>query len=129
MEKLKFDQQITFIYVNDLQISSAFYEGVMGFPLVLDQGSCRIVCTSKGGYLGYCLKEITSPKKQDIILTFVTAEVDKWYTHLKKNNLQIIDAPKNNLKYDIYQFFLKDPDDYLIEIQQFHTPKWEESRN
>jgi len=122
-----FDQQITFIYVRDLKISSAFYEGVMGFPLVLDQGSCRIVLTSKGGYLGYCLKEKTSPNKQDIILTFVTAEVDEWYTHLINNNIQITEPPIYNTKYDIYHFFLKDPDGYSVEIQQFKTPEWEEA--
>ncbi len=63
LKEFRFDQQITFIYIRDLKIASAFYEGVMGFPLVLDQGSCRIVLTSKGGYLGYCLKEKTSLNK------------------------------------------------------------------
>ena len=32
-----------------------------GISLVLAQGSCRIVRTSKGGYVGYRLKEISAP--------------------------------------------------------------------
>ncbi len=126
MKDFHFDQQITFISVRDLEISSEFYEGVMGFPLVLDQGNCRIVRTCKGGYLGYCLKENPLPNKQEVILTFITSEVDEWYTHLMNKDLQIDHEPKINPKYDIYHFFLKDPDGYLVEIQQFKTREWEE---
>jgi len=72
------------------------------------------------------MKEKTSPNKQDMILTFVTAEVDEWYTHLINNNIQIIEPPRYNPKFDIYHFFLKDPDGYSVEIQQFKTLEWEE---
>ena len=54
--------------------------------------------------------------------------MDDCYTHLTNNNLQIAEPPKNNPEYDIYYFFLKDPDGYSVEIQQFYGPEWEEGR-
>lgn len=42
MAALPVDAQITFLPVADLQRSAAFYEGALGLPLVVDQGTCRI---------------------------------------------------------------------------------------
>jgi len=125
---LCFDHQIVFIYVRDLKNSSAFYEGIMGFPLVLDQGSCRIIQTAEGGYLGYCSQGEKSPGEKNLILTLVTTQVDDWYAYLQEKGVKIFDPPKINPKYDIYHFFLKDPDGYLVEIQQFLNPAWENGR-
>jgi hypothetical protein len=50
---LFFDPQIYFIYVQNLIISLAFYEGMMGFQMVFVQGGCGIVQTAMGKYLGY----------------------------------------------------------------------------
>ena len=127
MNDLCFDHQIVFIYVRDLKNSSAFYEGIMGFPLVLDQGSCRIIQTAEGGYLGYCGHQgERSLGEKNLVLTLVTTQVDDWYAYLQDKEVKIIDPPKINPKYDIYHFFLKDPDGYLVEIQQFLNPAWED---
>jgi len=50
MIEKRFDQQITFIYVQDLAISQSFYENLLGLDLILDQGACRIVKTSGDAY-------------------------------------------------------------------------------
>ena len=42
MNSLPIDSQITFVYSRDLARSSRFYEEVLGFPLAVDQGGCRI---------------------------------------------------------------------------------------
>jgi len=36
------DQQITFLYTRDLATTARFYEQVLGLPLAVDQGDCRI---------------------------------------------------------------------------------------
>ena len=118
------EQQVTFIYVTDLSISKTFYEEIMGFQLLLDQGNCRIVHTG-GGYLGYCVKEGNPPSPGGIILTLVTSHVDDWYEYLLGRQVRIQEMPKTNPKYAIYHFFLKDPDDYVLEIQQFLDPTWQ----
>jgi len=50
-----FDQFVTFLYTRDLERSAAFYGELLGLPLVLDQGGCRIFRVARDGFLGvYC---------------------------------------------------------------------------
>ena len=42
MQTPTIDQQVTFLYCQDLAKTAQFYEEVLGLTLVLDQGSCRI---------------------------------------------------------------------------------------
>ncbi|MFW5708670.1 MAG: VOC family protein [Chloroflexota bacterium] len=121
----KIDQQITFIYVTDLQASANFYEKIMGFKLWLDQGSCRIYSVSNDGLIGIC--QIGEGAKgsfatngyQNLILTLVSAEVEAWYDFLTSQGLECEHPPQTNEKYNIYHFFVHDPDGYIIEIQRF----------
>ena len=39
---LSFDQQVTFLYVKDLERSERFYGEILGLELVLNQGLARI---------------------------------------------------------------------------------------
>ena len=121
-----FDGQIIFIYVDDLDVSREFYEELMGFPLVLDQGKCRIVqiTKSRGGYLGYCEADGRSKESRGVILTFVTTDVDTWYQDLERMDLDLLGEPKVNQTFGIYHFFIKDPDGYLLEIQSFLDADW-----
>ena len=122
-----FDQQITFIYVTDLEESRKFYEDVFQFQLVLDQGSCRIVSTIRGGggYLGYCERKDRVVDSRGIILTLVTTKIDNWFVYLQSRGVEIPEPPKINPDYDIYHFFLHDPDGYTLEIQHFLGSVWE----
>jgi len=119
------NQQITFIYTNNLQSSAEFYENVMGFTLWLDQGSCRIYKVTDVSMLGVCQVSESSKGKviageqQNVILTLVTDEVDTWYKHLKTHGVDFEKPPETNLTYNIYHCFLRDPSGYLIEIQRF----------
>ena len=126
MESLDFDQMITFIYVSDLSESMKFYEKIMGFPLRLDQGTCRIVETSKegGGLLGYCAGTDNPKPASNLIITLVSSSVDEWYEYLIDCGVKIPEPPKINHKYKIYHFFFADPDGYKIEIQEFRDPAW-----
>jgi catechol 2,3-dioxygenase-like lactoylglutathione lyase family enzyme len=126
VEKESFEDQIIFIYVDDLDVSREFYEEMMGFPLVLDQGKCRIVRIAKGGggYLGYCEADGRSKESQGVILTFVTPDVDGWYQYLTSKDVVLLGKPKMNQKFGIYHFFYKDPDGHLLEIQNFLAADW-----
>ena len=118
------DQQVTFLYTRDLTLTAKFYEQTMGLPLVLDQGNCRIYRVGAGGYLGFCQREEAQIQPKGIILTIVTQEVDRWRQYLQLQGIVFEKPPAFNPDYNIYHCFLRDPNGYLIEIQQFLDPAW-----
>lgn len=124
MSHLPVEQQVTFLYTRDLLKSAAFYEDIMGLRLVLDQGSCRIYQVSDDGFLGFCQRESAPLEPQGVIFTFVTSAVDAWYDHLVEKGVEFEKPPATNPAYNIYHCFLRDPNGYLLEFQQFLDPRW-----
>ena len=120
----KVDQQVTFLYCNDLKETAHFYEEIIGFKQVLDQGGCRIYRICDNGFLGFCYREGTKPGKDGIVYTIVTDEVDMWYAYLKDRGVDLDKAPEENPVYKIYHFFFRDPNGYLLEVQKFMNPIW-----
>ncbi|BAY32408.1 glyoxalase/bleomycin resistance protein/dioxygenase [Nostoc carneum NIES-2107] len=121
------DQQITFLYTQDLAASASFYEDKLGFHLWLDQGTCRIYTVTGSGYLGLCqesgiFRTEINEKQSSVIFTLVTQQVDEWYEYLQQQGVEFEQPPTFNEKYKIYHFFLRDPNGYLIEIQRFESP-------
>jgi catechol 2,3-dioxygenase-like lactoylglutathione lyase family enzyme len=52
----------------------------------------------------------------------VSNDVDGWYRRLLEQGVTIKHPPRLNEKYQIYHFYLEDPDGYTIEIQRFEDP-------
>lgn len=123
-----FDQQVTFLYTEDLKRGATFYEESMGLELVLDQGGCRIYRVSKDGFLGICqCRQGRSVMAEGVVFTFVTDDVDGWCERLRKRGVQFEKEPAFNPEYNIYHCFLRDLDGHLLEIQRFEDPKWPRS--
>ncbi len=122
MPELTITQQITFLHTQNLAKTHHFYTGILGLKMVRDQSTCRIYKTADNAYLGFCEHiEPINPGRR-IILTLVTDDVDGWYETLKARGARITSEPKANAHYQIYHFFLIDPDGYWIEIQRFDHP-------
>jgi catechol 2,3-dioxygenase-like lactoylglutathione lyase family enzyme len=124
-----FDQQVTFLYTADLAVSAAFYGQILGLPLVLDQsldqGGCQIFQVSGDGFIGLCqCAEGQSIAPDGIIVTLVTDDVDGWYERLIARGVALEAPPATKEAFNIYHFFLRDPDGYLIEVQRFLDPAW-----
>jgi catechol 2,3-dioxygenase-like lactoylglutathione lyase family enzyme len=123
MRRPAIEQQITFLYTRDLEKAAHFWEEVMGLPLKLDQGSCRIYQVGRDAYIGFCQRagaaQRTSPEARHVILTLVTPEVDEWAHYLSEQGVVFEKPPAVNPEYNIYHCFLRDPDGNLIEIQRF----------
>lgn len=124
MSRPKIDQQVTFLYTRDLAKTAVFYEELLELPLVLDQGSCRIYRVSADGFLGFCQREEAPEKPVGVIFTLVTAGVDVWHRFLSDKGVEFEKPPALNPGYNIYHCFLRDPNGYLLEIQQFLDPAW-----
>jgi catechol 2,3-dioxygenase-like lactoylglutathione lyase family enzyme len=122
-------QQITFLYTLDLGVTGHFYEEVVGLQLKADQGACRIYHLSGDGYIGFCQRDDVpsaeeNRQRRNVIFTIVTDEVNAWYEYLQANGAEIEKAPVTNSRYNIYHFFITDPNGYLIEFQRFLDPDW-----
>lgn len=116
-----FDQQITFLNTRNLARTADFYERVMGLALVRDQGDCRIYRASNKAFIGFC-ERTSAPEPHGVILTFVTHAVDEWYSRLTAQGVAFDKPPTHNPRYRIYHCFLRDPNGYVLEIQQFDEP-------
>ncbi len=119
-----FDQQVTFLATRDLEATAHFYETVLGLPLALDQGSCRIYRVSADGFIGFCQRETAPDPPKGIIVTLVSQDVDGWYRRLRERGITFEKPPAHNPTYRIYHCFLRDPNGYLLEIQTFLDPAW-----
>ncbi len=126
MNTTLFTEQITFLYTTDLAETSHFYETILRLPLALDQGSCRIYRINTDAYLGFC--ERTGARPEGVIITFVTEDVDSWAIHLRASDVTIEKGPAYNPTYGIYHCFFRDPNGYLLEIQRFEDPAWDQSQ-
>jgi predicted enzyme related to lactoylglutathione lyase len=125
--KKVFDAAMTFCYTRDLVRLAAFYEGVMGLPLALDQGGCRIYRVAGSGYFGFCERP-NLPPAEGVLLTFVTDDVDGWYERLSAAGVPFDKTPASNPEYGIYHCFCRDPDGNRLEIQRFDDPDWDQAR-
>ncbi len=118
------DAQIVFFPTDNLDRTTAFYQEMLGLPLVLDQGVCRIFRATAGAFIGFCQKA-AAPTDPEAIITLVTQDVDGWVNALREKGVEVERGPVFNAKFDIYHAFLRDPNGYLVEIQRFDDPRWD----
>lgn len=124
MSLAPFHQQVVFLRTEDLDTASWFYGQGLGLPLVLDQGVCRIFQVSADGYLGVCSHRGAPRDADSVTLTLVTDDVDGWADVLRARGLELEGDPATDSRFNIRHVFLRDPDGYLVEIQQFLDPAW-----
>ena len=133
---LSFEQQVTFLYVKDIEKSTRFYEHTLELEVVLSQGVAKIYRVGPGdAFLGICLSSAVQqaplPDRAPlgVIFTFVTQDVDGSYEQLKAKGVVFEKVPQVNEQYRIYNCFFRDPDGYLLEIQRFLLPDWPKPRH
>lgn len=128
MSQLAFTDQITFLYVPQLDRATRFYGELLGLPLALDQGTCRIYRAAAHSYIGLCERHgVDDSPKQGIIVTFVSPDVDAWHAHLSAHGVHVEQPPQLNTTYGIYHCFVRDPAGYLVEIQRFLAAEWDQA--
>lgn len=120
---------ITFLYTRDLAAADEFYGGLLGLPLTVDQGSCRIYRVGPGAYIGVCERDDAPHGPEDpctshVIVTLVTDQVDALFEELLRAGVAVDQRPKPNEGYGIYHAFVRDPSGYRVEIQRFLDPDW-----
>jgi len=114
--------QVTFLPTDDHQKSIDFYEGVLGLTLVRDQGLCRIYKTGPASYVGFCERGYTIPTEFRVVVTPLIDDVDGVYERVQAAGIVTENSPGLSEHFDVYRFFLRDPNGYLVEIQRFNEP-------
>jgi len=119
-------QHTTFLYTRDLAATAHFYEDVIDLQMVLDQGDCRIYRVGQDAFLGFCERDDVPVHPTGVILTIISKEVDRWHGYLTERGVTFEKEPALNPAYDIYHCLFRDPNGYLIEIQRFEDPAWDD---
>lgn len=117
------DYSITFFYYPDIHAVTAFYEDVLGFELVLDQGLARIYRIAPNSYFGIVdgnRGHLRHQEKSAVLLTIVAQDVEGWHARMKAAGVaNLSEMLRGNY---CEHFFFEDPAGYAIEIQRFHNP-------
>jgi predicted enzyme related to lactoylglutathione lyase len=122
--------QITFFYYRDLSPIAKFYEEIMGFELVEDQGFAKIYRVNGHAFMGIVDEREGFHRAQEnnsVLLTLVVDDVMDWYTHLKAKGVDVPKEPAISDRVKVHYFFFKDPGGYVIEIQKFLKPELSET--
>jgi len=112
---------IPWLYYRDLTRAIRFYEDVMGFEMVVDQGWSKIYRIREGAYIGLVDGEKGYHKASDtkpVIVCLNVRDADAWYEMLKGKGVEIEEKPQESERLKIKVFMFKDPEGYVIEIQE-----------
>jgi lactoylglutathione lyase len=114
---------ITFLYYEDLEGAVRFYEDVMGFEKIVDQGWAKIYRVAGEAHVGLVDGSRgyhrPSPSKP-VMITVVVDNVDAWYRYLRVMGVETLTEPRDHEELGVRAFLLEDPEGYVIEIQKFY---------
>jgi hypothetical protein len=106
---------VVFFNTQMLENLTEFYTQRIGAELWMDQTDCRIF--RHGQFLfGFCQRE---ESESCGILTFVYPDRNGVERMYEKFQDEALDAPRDNPRYPIYNFFARDPEGRMIEFQMF----------
>ena len=114
--------QITFLPTADLTTTDAFYQGLLGLPLVRDQGVCRIYATAPAAYLGFCDRGYAVPDEHRVVLTLLVEDVRASFERVRAAGALVVSEPAHSRQYAAITAFVRDPSGYLVELQRFDEP-------
>ena len=117
------DYAITFFYYPDIMQVAPFYENVLGFELVLDQGMARIYRIAGRCYFGIVdgnRGHLKHQPKSAALVTVVAQDVEGWHARVKSHGVANLSEILHGTYCD--HFFFEDPAGYAIEIQRFRNP-------
>lgn len=109
---------ILFLKTKDLSPLKEFYTSRLDCEIWQDQGDCIIF--RHGNFLfGFCERSEVEDKAMLTFFYESKEEVDRMFSRLEEI---AVSKPVNNEKYNIYQFFARDPEGRTIECQYFNAP-------
>ena len=116
---------ITFFYYRDLPRAMRFYEDILGLPLAIDQGWCKIYRIAPGAHVGLVdenkgMNKWTADKPVQLCIR--VPDVDAWYAYATAQKPDNLSELFVNDGIGIRAFVFNDPEGYQIEIQSATRP-------
>ena len=112
---------ITWLYYRDLPGAMRFYEEVMGFQLEVDQGWSKIYRIREGAYVGLVDESKgyhRASSQKPVILCLNVLDADAWHRRIRGKGVEVEDQPRESERLGIKVFMLRDPEGYVVEIQE-----------
>ena len=106
---------LVFFGTANLDATVGFYTKRLGMKVWLEQEGCTLL--EHGNFLlGFCKRK--EPQVEGVITLFYEKKesVDEMYSQLKDISTS---SPITNKRYNIYQFYAKDPEGRTLEFQTF----------
>ena len=121
-ESLGIMANIIWLYYRDIPEAQAFYEDNFGSKLLVDQGFAKVYSSSPSGFIGLVdeaqgLHRFT--QKKAVNVSFLTDQIDEWYTHLGGKGVKIKDSLEALESIPVKAFVAYDPAGYFIEFDRF----------
>lgn len=120
------ESMVVFYPCLDINKTSDFYQNIIELKLYQDQGQCRIFDTGYG-YLGFCEYDDHVLATKTCISFNLENEkaVDDTYLKMKGLGMSGLTKPQKHPKFEVYSFFMKDPNGYTVEFQKITYSKSE----
>jgi catechol 2,3-dioxygenase-like lactoylglutathione lyase family enzyme len=114
---------VLWMYYKDMEAIQKFYEDVMGFEQVVDQGWAKIYANSKTGFIGPVdetrgMHRFT--EKKGVTVSWFTTNVDAWFEYLKGQKSFRLRTPEILDESGKVRVFVGyDPEGYFLELDTF----------
>lgn len=119
--------QITFLYFKELEKASKFFEDIMQFKLVIDQGPAKIYRVSNKAFIGIVDEKVGYCKTSDdnaVLITLVANDVEAWYERVKQSDeVTSITDVEIRKQFGIKGFFFEGPGVIPLRCKNFLTLK------
>jgi len=113
------DNQVVFLYYENIADAAYFYENILGFDKSYDDSWVKIYNSRNGSAVG--LVDIlktgydTTAEKQ-VMVSFQVSNIKGWYSYLKSRNVHFEKPLQEEQNAPISAFLIKDPGGYQIEF-------------
>ena len=111
------------LYYRDLESMQAFYEGLLGVPLLVDQGWAKVYQVAGSGFIGLVdgergLHQATGQK--GVTVSFFTRDVDTWFEYAASRPGFELRTPEVTDESGRVRVFVGyDPEGYFLEWDTF----------
>ena len=121
---------ITFVYSRHFEESRRFYEEDLDLPVRCDKGAVVFYALGRSTSLGVVREGVSAAEsppcsartasRDTVMLCLLTSQVNSCFNRLMaRQRCTVVQPPQVNEKFGIFNALVRDPDGYLVELQQF----------